>query len=244
MPFQKGDYLLVDYTIIDKDEGRVLETTIEEKAKEAGIYRPDEIYEPRLIILGETRLFEPVEQALLNAKEGEEITVEVPPEKAFGHRDPSKIRIISIREFYRIGRLPKVGDIVEINNQQARVISISGGRVTLDFNHPLAGKTLIVNLKVVKKLETQEEKAKYLIKQFLPRLDVGKIHVEFSQDGSVLTVRLPIETLFIENIGTLRVRIANELAERFQGLSKVVYIDEIEVRKPEEKAEEKKAEEK
>ncbi|MGC8543036.1 MAG: peptidylprolyl isomerase [Vulcanisaeta sp.] len=243
MTFQKGDYVLLEYTVIDKDDNKVVETTIEDKAREAGIYRPDEVYEPRLIILGETKLFEPLEQAIINSSEGQEVTVEVPPDKAFGQRDPAKVRIISIREFYRYGKLPKVGDLVEVNNQQARVVSITGGRVTLDFNHPLAGKTLIVTAKVVKKLETTEEKIKYLIKQYIPRLELDKVSVELSQDGSTVTIKLPIETLFMENIGTLRARIADEIGNRITSVKKVLFVDEIELkREAETKAEEKQAE--
>lgn len=177
MTLQKGDFVLLEYTVVDKDDNRIVETTIEDKAREAGVYKPDEVYEPRLIILGETRLFEPLEQALFNADVNQEITVEVPPEKAFGQRDPSKVKVISIREFYRYGKLPRVGDIVEINNQQARVVSITGGRVTLDFNHPLAGKTLVVSAKVVKKLEALEDKVKYIVKQYIPRIELDKVNV-------------------------------------------------------------------
>jgi len=239
MTFQKGDYVLLEYTVVDKDDNKVVETTIEDKAKEAGIYRPDEVYEPRLIIIGETRLFEPLEQAIMNSNEGQEVTVEVSPDKAFGQRDASKVRVISIREFYRYGKLPRVGDIVEVNNQQARVVSITGGRVTLDFNHPLAGKTLIVTAKVVKKLETTEDKIRYLIRQYIPRIEPEKINVELSQDGSVVTIKLPVETLFMENIGTIRARIADDIGNRFTNINKVVFIDEIEVKR---EAEEKKAE--
>lgn len=233
MTFQKGDYVLLEYTVIDKDTNKVVETTVEEKAKEAGIYRPDEIYEPRLIVIGETKLFEPLEQALLNATEGQEITVEVPPDKAFGQRDPNKVRVISIREFYRYGKLPRVGDVVEVNNQQARVISITGGRVTLDFNHPLAGKTLVVTAKVVKKLETLPERIRYIIKQYIPRVDLDKINVDVSQDNSVITIKLPIETLFMENIGTIRARIADDIGSRITNVKKVVFIDEIEIKREE-----------
>ncbi|MFB6470341.1 MAG: peptidylprolyl isomerase [Vulcanisaeta sp. AZ3] len=243
MTLQKGDFVLLEYTVVDKDDNRIVETTIEDKAREAGVYKPDEVYEPRLIILGETRLFEPLEQALFNADVNQEITVEVPPEKAFGQRDPSKVKVISIREFYRYGKLPRVGDIVEINNQQARVVSITGGRVTLDFNHPLAGKTLVVSAKVVKKLETLEDKVKYIVKQYIPRIELDKVNVSLGQDGSTVTIKLPIETLFMENMGALRARIADEIGNRFQGINKVIFIDEIEIKhEAEAKAEEKQAE--
>ncbi|WP_069807450.1 peptidylprolyl isomerase [Vulcanisaeta thermophila] len=233
MTLQKGDYVLLEYTVIDKDSNKVVETTVEERAREAGIYRPDEVYEPRLIIIGETRLFEPLEQALLNANEGQEVTVEVPPEKAFGQRDPSKVKVISIREFYRYGKLPRVGDVVEVNNQQARVVSITGGRVTLDFNHPLAGKTLIVTAKVVKKLETIQDRVRYIIKQYIPRIEPDRVVVDVSQDNSVITIKLPIETLFMENMGTLRARIADDIGNRISSVKKVVFIDEIEVKREE-----------
>ena len=60
MVLQKGDYILLDYTMLTKEDGKVIETTIEEKAKEANIYDPNQAYGPRLIILGETKIFEPL----------------------------------------------------------------------------------------------------------------------------------------------------------------------------------------
>ncbi len=231
MPLQKGDYILVDYTIMIKDENRIVQTTNEERAKEAGIYSPDNIYEPMLIILGETKLLEPVEQALYNAEEGQELTIEVPPEKGFGERDPKKIKTVSIREFYRIGKIPKIGDTVEINGQQARVIDISSGRVTLDFNHPLAGKTLIVQLKVLKKLEKDEDKIRYLVKRFIPHIKPENIDVKIEDNGSKVVIKLPIETMLIERIGVIKASIAEEIGRRLQNVRKVVFIDEIEIKR-------------
>jgi len=229
MPLSKGDYILLDYTIVSKDDGKVVETTNEDKAREAGIYSPDEVYEPRLVVIGETKLLQPLEEALVNLDEGQEVTIDVPPEKAFGQRDPGKVKVVSMREFYRYGKLPRVGDTVEINNQQARVIGISGGRVILDFNHPLAGKTLVITAKVVKKLGDDAEKIKGIIRQYLPRIDAEKIRVEVSEDKSTVSIRLPIETLFIDKIGTVKARLIDEIASRFSGVRKIVFIDEAEV---------------
>jgi len=233
MALQKGDYVLLDYTILTKDDNKVVQTTNEEVAKQAGIYSPDNIYEPVLVIVGETQLLEPVQEALMKAEEGQEITVEVPPEKGFGERDPKKIRTLSIREFYRIGKIPKVGDTVEINGQQARVIDVSSGRVVLDFNHPLAGKTLIVRLKVVKKLEKDEDKIRYLVKKVLPHLKPENINVEILDNGKVIKIRLPIETLLIDRIGMAKASIAEEIARRFPNVEKVIFEDVIEIRRGE-----------
>ncbi len=233
MALQKGDYVLLDYTILTKDDNKVVQTTNEEIAKQAGIYSPENIYEPILVIVGETQLLEPIQEALLKAEEGQEITIEVPPEKGFGERDPKKIRTISIREFYRIGKIPKVGDTVEINGQQARVIDVSSGRVVLDFNHPLAGKTLIVRLKVVKKLEKDEDKIRYLVKKVLPHLKPENIGVEILDNGKIVKIRLPIETLLIERIGMAKASIAEEIAKRFPNVEKVIFEDVIELRRGE-----------
>lgn len=230
MALQKGDYILLDYTIIVKDESKVVQTTSEDIAREAGIYSPDDIYEPRLIVLGETKLLEPVEEALMKADEGQEIEIEVPPEKGFGQRDPNKVKVISIREFYRYGKLPRVGDIVEFENQRARVVSISSGRVVLDFNHPLAGKTLIVKAKIVRKIESDEEKIKHIVKNHLPRIDLDKVQVTLSDDKKIVTIKLPPETLLVDRIGLVKTDLANDLGRRFN-LNKVVFIDEIELRR-------------
>ncbi len=231
MTLSKGDYILFDYTVIVKDDNKVVETTNETTAKEAGVYRPEEVYEPRLIILGETKLWEPLEAALLNADEGKDIEVEIPPEKAYGQRDPNKIRVISIREFHRHGIVPHVDDVVEIEGNRARVISISGGRVTLDFNHPLAGKTLIVRGRIVKKLVTNEEKIAYIIKQYMPRIPLEKISVSLAQDRSEVHVKLPAEVLLYEKIGNALLQIASDLGSRFEGLKKISFSEEVELKR-------------
>jgi len=232
MALQKGDY--VHYTILTKDDNRIVQTTNEEIAKQAGIYSPDNVYEPVLVIVGETKLLEPVEEALLKAEEGQELTVEVPPEKGFGERDPKKVKTISIREFYRIGKIPKVGDTVEIDGQQARVIDVSSGRVTLDFNHPLAGKTLIVRFKVVKKLEKDEDKIRYLIKRILPHLKPESISVEILDGGKIIKIRLPVETLLLERIGMIKASIAEEISRRFPNVEKIIFEDVIELKRGQE----------
>ncbi len=235
MGITKGDYILLDYTVISKDDGKVLETTIEEVAREAGIYRPEDVYRPRLVMFGETKLFEPLEERLASIDVGQEFEVEVPPEKAYGNRDPANVKVMNIRELHRRGILPKPGDALEIDGRVARVISISGGRVTLDFNHPLAGRTLIVRGKVVRKLESEEEKVRYLVWNYLPRLDPGK--VEVSLDSGKIVVKLPPETLLIEKIGLVKLQIASDLGERFKDMSSVQFVEEIEFKRPEEKKE-------
>jgi len=228
MPLSKGDYILLDYTVVSKDDNKVIETTVEAVAKEAGIYRPENVYGPRLIVLGETQLWEPVENALLSIDEGRDFEVEVPPEKAYGVRDPNKVKVVSIREFHRHGIVPQVDDVVEYEGQRARVVSISGGRVVLDFNHPLAGKAFIVRGRVVKKLTTVEEKALALLKLYLPRISEEKVKV--AVEGDAITLQLPAEVLLYERIGGILLQYVSEVSTRFPEVKRVRFIEEVEVR--------------
>ncbi|MEZ0320247.1 MAG: peptidylprolyl isomerase [Pyrobaculum sp.] len=228
MPLSKGDYILFDYTVVIKDDNKIVETTQEHVAKEAGIYKPEEVYTPRLVILGETPLWEPVENAILSAEEGQEFEVEVPPEKAYGVRDPNKVKTISIREFHRHGMVPRVDDIVEYEGQRARVVSISGGRVVLDFNHPLAGKTFIVRGRITKRLSTLEEKAAALLKTYLPRVPEEKIKVSIESD--TLTVALPAEVLLYERVGGVLLQYVSEISTKFSEVKKVRFTTEVEIK--------------
>lgn len=228
MPLSKGDYILLDYTVILKEGGKVVETTQEAVAKEAGIYRPEEVYGPRLVVVGETPLWEPVEGALLSAEEGQDFEVEVPPEKAYGVRDPNKVKVVSIREFHRHGVVPSVGDVVDFEGQRARVVSISGGRVVLDFNHPLAGNAFIVRGRVVKKLTTAEEKAVALLRLYLPRISEEKIKAIL--EGEVLTITLPAEVLLYERIGGILLQYASEVSTKFPEVKKVRFVQEVEIK--------------
>lgn len=232
MPLSKGDYVLLNYTIYAKDEGKVVETTVESIAKEHNIYSPDNVYEPKLIVIGESKLFEPLEKALLELEEGREVEVEVPPEKAFGDRDPRNVRVLSAREFARHGIVPKVGEVVEIEGRQGRVVSVSGGRVVLDFNHPLAGKTLVIKAQVVKVIREPEERVKYIVRNSLPRIQLDKIHVQFS-NGKV-EVKLPSEVLLVDKVGLAMLNIANEISSRFPEVATVRFVEDIEVKRAEE----------
>src|SRR5438552_12814242 len=92
LAFQKGTLVLVDYTAKVKDTNEVFETTREADAKSSSIYDANIKYQPRLIAVGESWVLKGLDDALLNANVGDKVPIEVPPEKGFGTRDPSKDR--------------------------------------------------------------------------------------------------------------------------------------------------------
>jgi len=107
-----------------------------------------------------------IEQDLIGKDENKEITLEYDVENnPYGKRNPSLVRLVPLREFYKRGIKPIPGLVVTINGLPAVILSISGGRVLVDFNHPLAGKELVIKVKDIKKLDKKEwvkELANYL----------------------------------------------------------------------------------
>ncbi len=121
---------------------------------------------PLAVVLGARDLLPALEEEISSMKEGEEKEVELPPEKAFGERRSDLIVIIPEREFRKRGIRPYPGLPIEADGRTGRVLAVSAGRVQVDFNHPLAGKTLVYRVKVVKEIEDMEEAAKHLFRRF------------------------------------------------------------------------------
>ncbi|RLE82444.1 MAG: hypothetical protein DRJ51_01240 [Thermoprotei archaeon] len=196
---KEGDFILLDYTVEIVDDKRVIDTTIEEVAKEHALYRENEVYEPRLVVVGKGFLLKSVEEELVGSKEEEKKVIVLPPEKAFGTRDPRKVRVIPATELSRRGIIPRVGMQVELNGNIATIRSVGGGRVQLDFNHPLAGKRLKYTVVVRKLLKTTAEKVKALIKRRIPGLKVEDVKVR--KEGNSLKILLPEDALYYERLG-------------------------------------------
>lgn len=108
---------------------------------------------------GYDNIFAKVEEALEGQEAGYQTTLTLAPEDAFGQRDESLLHTIPKTQF------PpgvKVGGQLEGRGEDghARVFhvqKIKGDKVILDGNHPLAGKTLLMALKVMEVRAASEE---------------------------------------------------------------------------------------
>ncbi len=155
---KQGDFILIDFVGRVLGTGEIFDLTNPEVAKKEGIFNPKQKYEPALVIIGARMVIPGVEKRLLEMKPGDEREFSVKPEDAFGPRNPKLIKIISRANFLRQKINPVPGLFVTIDRRQARIQSVSGGRIRTDFNHPLAGKELHYKLKVVKNITATKEK--------------------------------------------------------------------------------------
>jgi FKBP-type peptidyl-prolyl cis-trans isomerases 2 len=212
--------ILINYTTKIKETGEIIETTIEEVAKANKIYKEGAKYEPKLIALGKGWILKALEEEIQKLNVGDKATIEVPPEKAFGNRDPSKIKVIPLRKSPEKAKDVRVGDQVEYNGQIGTVISINSGRVQIDFNDKLAGKTLIYEIEIVKEITDINEKIERLIKRMMDiqnpvyKVDQGKVRIE-----------VPEQYFLMDGLQYIKRAIANDILDIIPGISQVEFAE-------------------
>ena len=226
MTFLKGDFILLNYSAKVKETGEVFDTTFEETAKKEQLYKEGEVYEAKLIVIGEGWVLKPLDEALLKMKLEKSQTIEIPPEKAFGQRDPEKIKRVPLKHLMSKGKNPSIGMRVEYNGKMAIVRSIGAGRVLLDFNPPLAGKTLIYEATVEKKIKIKKEKIEALIHRRIPEADQTKFGI--SLKGNELAINMPENTFYIEGIQIAKRGIAMDIQRLIDGILRIDFIETFE----------------
>src|SRR3990170_2341768 len=234
MSLQKGDFILIDYTSKVKETNEVFDTTNEETSKKEHLHKEGEIYEPRLIIIGEGWMLKPLDEAFTTMEPEKPATVEISAEKAFGPRDPEKIKRVPLKQLLSKDINPAIGARIEYGGKNATIRSIGAGRVLLDFNPPLAGKTLVYDVTVQKKLETNEEKIAALIHRRIPVVEAAKFKLTLEEKA--LTVEMPEETFYLEGIQVAKRGVALDVQKFFPDVACARFVETFKAEpKPESK---------
>src|SRR5213592_4419688 len=197
MAVKPGDFLLVNYTLKVKESGETVDTTFDSVAKDAHIHREDSTFGPKFIILGEGWLPKGLEESLVGLDPGTNKTVELTPEKGFGNRDPGKMRLVPLRRF-RDKEYPTPGAQIEFDGRPAVVRAVGAGRVQVDYNHPLAGRTLVYDVSIEKVLEDNNEKILSIISRRIPEVSSDKFLID--RDKASLTVEVPEEAIYLSGL--------------------------------------------
>ncbi|MEM4501002.1 MAG: hypothetical protein QW512_02590, partial [Thermofilaceae archaeon] len=140
-------------------------------------------------------------------------------------RDPSKIRVIPLRRLKDVEGPITVGSRIIVDGKEGIVRSIGSGRVQVDFNPYLAGKTLDCYVKVVKILSDNLEKVKALIRNRVPDADVEKFRITMAE--SSIMVEVPEEAMLLPGIQVAKRALARELMEHINGVEKVTFIETL-----------------
>ena len=186
---KEKDFVKVDYTGKLPDGG-VFDTTLEKVAKEHNIFSEKANYSPVTVCVGEKQIIPGLDEELEGKEIGKEYTITLPPEKAFGKRDIKKMRIVPMSTFREHKIDPHPGLQVDMDGEMGLVSRVSGGRIIVNFNHPLAGKEITYTFKINEKITDTKEKLTAFLHSTL-RIPEDKIEAVVKDDKAEIT--LPME---------------------------------------------------
>lgn len=239
MVFDKGTLIFANYTARVKDTGEGIESTVEEEAKKLKIYEESRKYEPRLIAVGEGWLISGLDAEVAKLAVGDKKEIELAPEKAFGVRDPTQLRMIPLRKFGEREHDLAVGDSVEIDNRVGIVRFLGSGRAQVDFNHRLAGKSIVYDFQVLSKVEKDEDKVRALVDRRLGG-ETGKATFKMADGG--LDVSIPEGLFLVEGLQIIKRGIANDVFKFVPSVTSLTYTEKFTNEKAQAKKEEAKGE--
>jgi FKBP-type peptidyl-prolyl cis-trans isomerase 2 len=138
MPSKEGDKVTIHYTAKAKD-GQVIESTNGKK--------------PSILQVGSGQAMQGLDEALLGVEKGERKTVMIPPDKAFGEKKEELIQEVP-RNIIKEDVKGAEGKILELrlkdgSQRLATIQEVKEDKIVLDFNHPLAGETLTLDIEVL-----------------------------------------------------------------------------------------------
>lgn len=145
----KDAVVSIHYTLKD-DEGQVMDSS--------------ENRDPLSYLHGANNLIPGLEQELEGKSAGQKFSASIPPEQAYGDNNPALVETIDRNMFQGVEKIePGMAFTAEgpQGKQQVTVTEVDGDEVTIDANHPLAGKTLHFDVEVVDVRDATEEELEH-----------------------------------------------------------------------------------
>ncbi len=218
---KEGDFASIEFTGRIKDTDEVFDTTSEEMAKLAGVYNEKTNYGAVPIIVGANQVIPGLEEAIKEMNVSDKKKVEIPPEKAFGIRNPELVKLLPMSVFKDNRLEPSPGRTVNFNGLQGRILTVDGGRIKVDFNHPLAGRTIEYEIEIKDEIKESDQKVKSVVRYF-----TGIKHEDANAivNGNETTIRMQK----LDFPKQVKQGIADTIMKWVDGISKVSFIDVFE----------------
>ena len=182
---KKGTFIEINYTGLIKESNKVFDTSQEEIAKKENIFNKNLTYKSIIICVGEHQILPGLDEELENKELGN-YEFEIPPEKAFGKKNPKLMQLISTANFKKQNIIPYPGLQVNIDGILGIIRTVTPGRAIIDFNHPLSGKNLIYKIEIKRIVTDVKEQLDSLV-SFYSR----KFTTEIRQDEAIIKADLP-----------------------------------------------------
>ena len=93
----------------------------------------------------------------------------------------------------------------------------------MDFNHRFAGRVILYNINVVKKIQTEDDKVKSLTRRWIP---LKEDKIKFEIKSPILELVLPDETFLLDGIQIIKGALSNEIFKYVPSITTVRFIEE------------------
>lgn len=173
---KKGDHVEIVYVGKEKQTGNIFDLNDENAAKNEGVHNPKAKYYGLIVNVGQRDVIEGLDDDLVGKDTEKSYMVSIPAPKAFGPKDSKLIQLVSLSKFKK-EQMPFPGLQVEVNGKIGVVKTVSGGRVMLDFNHPLAGREVEYDYTIKRVVTDSKEKVQSFFKMYFnanPDVDVSE----------------------------------------------------------------------
>lgn len=185
MELKDNDFVEINFDIYANNS--LVQTTYEKKGKEANISEKEGKFGPQTIIVGKAFVLAALDEDLKKNSKGEN-TLELKAEDAYGKKQKELIRPFPKKTFEEQELRAVPGMVYDFNGMYGTVKAVTGGRVLVDFNHPLSGKDIKLEYKVLKKVEDIVTKIEVVIGSVLKiPADMFKV----SSKEKVVTLEVP-----------------------------------------------------
>ena len=232
-----GDFIKVNFEMYVGEDRKLVSTNNKDLAKEKDIFDEKQNYRDAVLIVGSENIFKEINESFKNSEEGKEYEVEIKASDAYGLRDPKNIKVHTFREFQRQNIEPSIGQEVSLNGRRGKVVSITPGRIIVDYNHQWAGKDVYYKYTVLGKVEDKPGKVKALIDY---NYNVDSETFEVKDSDSEIEIVVPEQTKFDPMWLESKYRIVNDIRKYLPGNNvKLSEVYKAEEQKAEESAEKK-----
>lgn len=153
MNLKKSDFIEAEFTG-KLDDGQIFDSNIQKDIEKAGLKTKAK---PFIFSLGQGMFLKGVDDFLIGKELGKH-KIELQAKDAFGLRNPKLIQLIPMKIFKQHNVNPFPGAVFNFDGKIARVLSVSGGRIRVDFNNPLAGKDVVYEINIKRKIEDLNER--------------------------------------------------------------------------------------
>lgn len=187
MMIKKDDFVMIDFVGRVASSNKIFDLTDKDIAEKEGI-SGDFNFGPILVIPESDYVIKPISDSLIGKNVGDKYSINVQAKDGFGDFNNKLIKTYGLNSFRDNNVNPQVGDLVMLDDKLATVLSVSGGRVMVSFNHPLAGKDLTYEINIIKTIEDNKEKCSAIFQHYVGKkpdsisLEESRVKITYGED--------------------------------------------------------------